>query len=104
MELLLGLPPMSQYDAAAMPMYASFGTTPDTKPFSVIEPLIDVNIMNTRDSPGAKESSKMDFSDVDRAPVHALNEIIWKSVRGKDSTMPVPGSWLQAAPRVRQSD
>jgi sugar lactone lactonase YvrE len=24
-ELLLGLPPMSQYDAAAMPMYASFG-------------------------------------------------------------------------------
>ena len=28
MELLLGLPPMSQYDAAAMPMYASFGATP----------------------------------------------------------------------------
>jgi len=25
-ELLLGMPPMSQYDAAAMPMYASFGT------------------------------------------------------------------------------
>ena len=90
MELLLGLPPMSQYDAAAMPMYASFGTTPDIAPFNAIEPLIDVNIMNTKDSPGAKESSKMDFSDVDRAPMHALNEIIWKSVRGKDSTMPAP--------------
>lgn len=40
MELLLGLPPMSQYDAAAMPMYASFGTTPLA--FSVIKPLIDM--------------------------------------------------------------
>ncbi len=36
MELLLGLPPMSQYDAAAMPMYASFGTEADATPFTVI--------------------------------------------------------------------
>jgi hypothetical protein len=90
MELLLGLPPMSQYDAAAMPMYASFGTTPVVTPFNVISPLIDVNVKNTKDSYGAKASSKMDFSDVDRAPMHALDEIIWKSVKGKDSAMPAP--------------
>ena len=90
MELLLGLPPMSQYDAAAMPMYASFGTTPVVTPFNVINPLIDVNVKNTKDSYGAKASSKMDFSDVDRAPMHALDEIIWKSVKGKDSVMPAP--------------
>jgi YVTN family beta-propeller protein len=90
MELLLGLPPMSQYDAAAMPMYASFGTKPDATPFSVIHPLIDVNAKNTKDSYGAKESSKMNLKEVDRAPMHALNEIIWKSIKGKDSTMPPP--------------
>jgi YVTN family beta-propeller protein len=90
MELLLGLPPMSQYDAAAMPMYASFGTTPLATPFSVIKPLIDMNVKNTKDSYGAKASSKMNFSDDDRAPMHALNEIIWKSIKGKDSTMPPP--------------
>ena len=89
-ELLLGLPPMSQYDAAAMPMYASFGTSPVSTPFTAIAPLIDVNVMNTKDSPGAKESSKMDFSGADRAPMHALNEIIWKSVKGEDSAMPPP--------------
>jgi YVTN family beta-propeller protein len=90
MELLLGLPPMSQYDAAAMPMYASFGAMPDTTPFNVMQPLVDVNAKNTKDSYAAKDSAKMDFSDVDRAPMHALNEIIWKSVKGADSTMPPP--------------
>lgn len=90
MELLLGLPPMSQYDAAAMPMYASFGTKPDATPFSVIHPLIDVTAKNTKDSYGAKESSKMNLKEVDRAPMYALNEIIWKSIKGKDSTMPAP--------------
>ncbi len=90
MELLLGMPPMSQYDAAAMPMYASFGATPVATPFDVIQPLTDVNAKNTPESYGAKESSKMDLSDVDRAPMHALNEIIWKSIKGADSPMPPP--------------
>ncbi|HVJ09649.1 MAG TPA: alkaline phosphatase family protein [Acidisarcina sp.] len=90
MELLLGLPPMSQYDAAAMPLFASFGTMPVMKPFNRIAPLVDTNEKNTKDSAGAKQSSRMDFSGVDRAPMHALNEIIWKSVKGKDSVMPPP--------------
>jgi hypothetical protein len=90
MELLLGLPPMSQYDAAAMPMYASFGTQPVATPFNVILPLIDVNAKNTKDSYGAQQSSRMDLKEVDRAPMHALNEIIWKSIKGKDSVMPPP--------------
>ena len=30
------------------------------------------------------------FEDEDRAPMHALNEIIWKSVMGADSPMPPP--------------
>jgi hypothetical protein len=90
MELSPGLLPMSQYDAAGMPMYASFGTTPVATPFNVIKPLIDVNAKKTKDSYGARASSKMDFSDVDRAPMHALNEIVWKSIKGKDSVMPSP--------------
>lgn len=90
MELLLGLPPMSQYDAAAMPMYASFGTKPVATPFNVIKPLIDVNARNTKDSYGAKQSSRMNLKEVDRAPMHALNEIIWKSIKGRDSVMPPP--------------
>jgi hypothetical protein len=31
-----------------------------------------------------------DFSDYDLTPMFALNEVIWKSVRGADSEMPLP--------------
>jgi hypothetical protein len=89
-ELLLGLPPMSQYDASAMPMYGSFGTTPVVTPFNVIKPQVDIDEKNTAKSFGAAASTSMDFSQPDRAPMHALNEIIWKSVKGADSEMPAP--------------
>lgn len=90
MELLLGLPPMTQYDAAATPLYASFNAEPDLRPYSVEAPQIDVNAKNTVTAWGAKESMEMDFSEYDRTPMFALNEIVWKSVKGPDSEMPLP--------------
>ena len=90
MELLLGLPPMSQYDAAAIPMYASFGATTDLAPYTVIPPEIDLMAKNTNKSYGSRESKKMDFKELDEAPMNALNEILWKSIKGSDSPMPSP--------------
>ncbi len=89
-ELLLGLPPMSQYDAAAMSMYASFGIEKDNSPFTVIQPQTDLDAKNTDRSYGANLSKRMDFSELDEAPMAELNEIIWKSVRGAYSPMPAP--------------
>ncbi len=102
-ELLLGLPPMTQYDAAAMPMYNSFQQTPDLTPYSVLAPRIDVNEKNTALAWGAKESMKMNLDEVDEAPMFALNEIIWKSVRGADSEMPLPVHrfWFQNLPAAK---
>lgn len=89
-ELLLGLQPMSQYDAAATPMYASFGDTPDLTPYTHIKPSIDLQERNLATAWGAKESSEMDFSLYDLTPMFALNEILWKSIKGADSEMPLP--------------
>jgi YVTN family beta-propeller protein len=90
MELLLGLPPMSQYDAAATPMYLTFGTNSDPTPFNHLDAQVDLNVKNNARAWGAKESKKMDFDDVDRNPPFLLNEIIWRSVKGADSPMPLP--------------
>jgi YVTN family beta-propeller protein len=90
MELLLGLPPMSQYDAAATPMYTVFGTSPDLTAFNHVTPQVDLNSKNTARAWGARQSKKMDFDDVDRNAPFVLNEIIWRSVRGADSPMPLP--------------
>jgi hypothetical protein len=56
----------------------------------VLAPLVDLNAKNTATAWGAAASARMDFSDNDRAPMHELNEIIWKSVKGADSPMPAP--------------
>ena len=90
MELLLGLPPMSQYDAAANPMYSSFSDTPDLTPFVHVKPQVDVDQKNTLRAYGARRSMKMDFRDVDEAPMAELNEILWKSIKGADSPVPAP--------------
>jgi YVTN family beta-propeller protein len=90
MELLLGLPPMSQYDAAATPMYAALGTKADLAPYTLEKPRIDLNALNSPLAWGAKESMEMNLEEYDKAPMLALNEILWKSVRGADSEMPLP--------------
>ncbi len=89
-ELLLGLPPMSQYDAAAMPMYKAFGVATDLTPFAALPVEVDLEARNTSKSYGANQSRHMDFGDVDRAPAQLLNEILWKSIKGADSPMPPP--------------
>ncbi len=90
MELLLGLPPMSQYDAAATPMYVTFGANADATPFNHLPAEVDLNAKNNQRAWGARQSKKMDFDDVDRNNPSLLNEIIWRSVKGADSPMPLP--------------
>jgi hypothetical protein len=90
MELLLGLPPMTQFDAAATPMYNAFSEKADLAAYTHIPPRVDVTTKNLATAWGAKASMEMDLDEIDRAPMQEFNEIIWKSVRGADSPMPPP--------------
>ncbi len=90
MELILGLDPMTQFDAAANPMYASFGKTADTTKFEAKPSLVDLNTTNTALAWGAAESEKMDLSREDAADDLLLGDIVWRSVRGANSPMPPP--------------
>ena len=90
MELILGLKPMSQFDAAALPMFASFQKKPDLAPFTALPANVDLNEKNSKIAWGARESSKMNFAKEDAADDLLLNEIVWRSVRGADSPMPAP--------------
>jgi YVTN family beta-propeller protein len=90
MELILGIPPMSQYDAAATPMYNAFQTTPVTTGFTGLPARVPLDERNDWSSPGAAASLRMNLKEADLAPDLELNQIIWKSVRGADSVMPPP--------------
>ena len=90
MELILGLKPMTQFDAAARPMYDSFQAKADLTPFEHLAVQVDLNERNVAGDWGADESAKMDFREADAAEDQRLNEVIWRSVRGAKSPMPPP--------------
>jgi hypothetical protein len=89
-ELILGLPPMSQYDAAATPMFRSFTSTPNLTPFTHELPRTNLFELNVRDTPSAQKSAKFDFKKEDSVPDLEFSEVIWKAVKGEDSVMPAP--------------
>jgi len=90
MELILGLPPMSQYDAAATPMYRGFQANPDLRPFTRRPARVSLTERNGTEAFGAAASAAMNFDEADMTPEYELNEILWKSIRGSDSPMPPP--------------
>jgi DNA-binding beta-propeller fold protein YncE len=106
MELILGVPPMSQYDAAATPMYEAFQAAPSLAPFVHVAPRTPIDEKNGPLAPGAQASLLMDFSEPDLAPELDLNEIIWRSVRGTHSTMPpiVRSAWIRKAALAEDDD
>jgi YVTN family beta-propeller protein len=100
-ELCLGLEPMSQFDAAARPMAASFAITADLTPYAHRPAKADINARNTRTAWGAEKSLKLDLDEMeDRADDIAFNEIIWKSVKGADSPLPPPVRSAFVLPRA----
>jgi hypothetical protein len=89
-ELILGLSPLSQYDAAARPMYASFTDRADLAPYTHEKARIDLDATNARTAYGAMRSQKMDFSDYDKVDDFELNEILWRSIKGVTAEVPAP--------------
>ncbi len=87
-ELILGLAPLSQFDAAARPMFASFTDKADLTPYVNEGARIDLNEINSQTAYGADRSSKMDFDEYDRIDDFELNEILWRAVKGKDAPLP----------------
>ncbi len=76
-ELVLGLPPLSIYDATARPLYDAFATTPvNAQPFTAIKPVVEMNATNKRTAYGAAVSSKLDFSHPDAVDPRVLNDIL----------------------------
>ena len=89
-ELILGLPPMSQYDAAAMPMFRSFTSKADLTPFKSVPAQVDLFETNKIASKWSKISEGFDFAEVDKNDDRLFNEVLWKGLKGDDSEMPAP--------------
>jgi len=89
MELILKLPPMTQYDRDATPMYRLFQSHPRDWTYSVQQETVDLKAVNPESGPLQKASLELDFSGVDRADPEKLNAILWAALK-PGVPMPAP--------------
>ncbi|NOZ40424.1 MAG: beta-propeller fold lactonase family protein [Planctomycetes bacterium] len=96
MELILGLPPMNQFDASATAMASCFTDQLDLTPYESVPNIIPLDQMNPevesihdpRQRHWALASLAMPLDDVDEADEDTLNRVLWHAVRGRDDTYP----------------
>jgi hypothetical protein len=89
-ELILGLPPMSQYDAAATPMWECFTSKPDDRKFNAVPATYSLTETNPAKTALALQSERFNLAEVDAVPDLEFSIVIWKAVKGMQSEMPAP--------------
>jgi DNA-binding beta-propeller fold protein YncE len=75
-ELLLGLPPMSQFDAGATPMTGLFARRTDLRPWTASKPQVDLRAVNAANAPGARASLRLNLDRPDAVDAAAFNRIL----------------------------
>jgi hypothetical protein len=98
MEMILGLRPMTQFDAGARPMTACFQGVAETAPYVAEKARVPLDERNPATAPGAARSARMDFSEADRADDDEFNDILWRAIKGTEPPVPVR-SWQAQAYR-----
>ncbi|HLX90077.1 MAG TPA: beta-propeller fold lactonase family protein [Puia sp.] len=89
-ELILGLRPMSQYDAAATPLWRCFGRDADPAPFACLPESVNFDDKNTAESPLSEQSAFFDFRKEDLVAEDRFNEVLWKGIKGDKAPLPAP--------------
>ncbi len=103
-ELILGMPPMTQYDAAATPMWRSFTAKPDLTPFNHVPVNVNLNDKNLAGTPMAILSEKFNWDKEDGVPDLTFNEILWQGLKGKPAPSPVRAAFINLNPREKDRD
>jgi YVTN family beta-propeller protein len=89
MELILGLRPLTHYDAGARPLAAAFSTTPNNAPYQAEPPRISLTERNPARSATAARSMRLDFREADQIDDDELNAILWLAIKNTAPPPPV---------------
>ena len=95
MEMILGLRPMTHFDAGARPMFESFAKEADIRPFTAIPPKVSTTEKNPRNGSGSGDSARMDFSDADKVDDDELTAVLWRAIKHTDPPAPVRSAFAR---------
>jgi hypothetical protein len=89
MELIVGLRPMTTFDAGARPMSNAFTAKPDARPYAAEPARIPLDDRNPELSATAARSARLDFTEADQIDDDELNDILWRAIRNSEPPAPV---------------
>jgi hypothetical protein len=81
---------MSQYDAAATPLWRCFSATPDETAYDFLPANVDLNDKNTVADDLSLKSESFNFNKEDAIPDLEFNEVLWKGIKGIHHPVPSP--------------
>jgi DNA-binding beta-propeller fold protein YncE len=82
MELILGLRPMTVYDASATPMTRAFASQPKLDAYTAVKVQYPFDERNPAAGTLAARSARMDWDEADEIDDNELNQILWLALRG----------------------
>ncbi|MGH3779893.1 MAG: beta-propeller fold lactonase family protein [Pseudonocardiaceae bacterium] len=97
-ELIVGLHPLTQFDAYATPMLAAFTNKPDPTPYTATKPTQNLQEVNPVNAPMAAQSQTQDLTKEDQINMQQFNEATWESIKGPNTPMPAPQHNIYPAP------
>ena len=87
MEFLLGLKPMTHFDAGARPMTAAFADKADPTPYIVEKPRISLDERNPAATAAAQRAANLKLDEADENDDDEMNDMLWRAIR-KDAPPP----------------
>ena len=106
MELILGLSPMSQYDAAAEPMWRCFTTSANHLPYTFLPSNINLDEKNVAVNKWQRQSEAFDFTKEDAVPDMDFSIVLWHGIKGDNVAFPGPrrAAFLKVKPKKEDDD
>lgn len=87
-ELLLGLRPMTVYDASSTPMTRAFNAAAKADAYITLVPAQPLDQRNPAGTPLAARSARLDFDEADKIDDNELNRILWLALKGTPPPVP----------------
>jgi DNA-binding beta-propeller fold protein YncE len=89
-EIMLGLKPMTVFDAGARPMFNAFTNTANPAPYTAEKARTSLEQRNPPNGQLAERSRKLNFDVADDIDDDELNAILWEAIKGPNVPMPAP--------------
>lgn len=88
MELILGLPPMTQYDASSRTMWRCFDTNAVSIPYNHLPAKVSLDDVNLKRDKWQAMSENYDFNTEDNVPDVEFNQVLWHGIKGEKAVYP----------------